>query len=160
MEISCTEENETHGGPSGRGVPNHATAAVPQTATIARDDATGVWTVTPPRTADRSTMRSVRAQLVDLLETEARAGRGRVRLVFDLRECALGLEALAFALRTLARYEAFMRARLERSAALVPRGNRAIKALCDAFLRAYTPVRPFAIEVAPERARAFAAAVE
>lgn len=93
-------------------------------------------------------------------ETDAEEGGGggtvrrRVRLLFDLRECAIGLPQLHFTVRTLLKNEAYMRRTLERSAALVP-PNRAVKALCDLFLRMYTPVRPFAIEIDYHKARAF-----
>lgn len=124
-----------------------------------RCDADGVlWVTPPPGTSDLATMRSCRKQLVEEVDRRHADPRGeRVRLLFDLRGCALGMAALQFTLRTLAKKEDYMRRTLERSAALLPGHNRAVKALADLFLRLYTPVRPFRIEVDEAAAHRFCA---
>ena len=122
-----------------------------------RWDDHGVLWVTPPAGVDDvRTMRQCRAQL----RAELDASEERVRLLFDLRSCTLGLAQLHFTVRTLLKNEAYMRVRLERSVALLPGGNRAVKALADLFLRMYTPVRPFRIEVDAHAAHAFVRTTE
>lgn len=114
------------------------------------DDHGVLWVTPPAGVDDLPTMRQCRAQL----RAELERCQGRVRLLFDLRRCTLGMAQLHFTVRTLLKNEAYMRLRLERSAALLP-GNRAVKALADLFLRLYTPVRPFRIEIEEGAAHAF-----
>lgn len=106
------------------------------------------------RDMDRAAARVARTQLRDAVEAEVARTRARVRLVFDLRDATVTLGHLRFALRTLATHEAFVRATIERSCALLP-PNRAVQALGDLFLALYTPVRPFRVHVDPDAARAY-----
>ena len=118
-----------------------------------RWDAHGVlWFTPPPAATDDAGMRRLRAQLRMAIEERRQAAR--VRVLFDLRDCPLGLPQLHFTLRTLWRHEAYMREALERSVALVPH-SAAVKALCDLFLYVYAPVRPFSIEIDEAAALAF-----
>ena len=112
-----------------------------------------LWVTPPSGLSDLEAMRRCREQLRDAIN--AQPDGARVRLLFDLRYCTLTLAALHFTVRTLLKNEAYMRARLERSAALMASDNRAVKPLVDLFLRIYTPVRPFRVETDVAAARVF-----
>ena len=119
-----------------------------------RWDEHGVLWVTPhAEVADTATMRQCRARLRQEINN-AQSKSGPVRLLFDLRQCTIGLAQLQFTVRTLLKNEAYLQSVVERSAVLLPL-NRATKALADVFLRMYTPVRPFSIEIDVSQAHAF-----
>lgn len=118
-----------------------------ETQTIRQED--GVILFTPPVTTDKAKMRELRAELVAEVERAPDA-----RILFDLRHCDLSFVHLTFTLRTLFRYEAYIRAHVDRSAATIPH-NHATKALCDIFLKMYTPVRPFRVFLDDSEAQSF-----
>ena len=115
-------------------------------------EADGTLLFAPRAAAEtKAQMRAMRFGLLRAVEATSSAG---ARILFDLRACDLSFRHLTFTLRTLATYEGYIRARVDRSAAIIPH-NRAAKLLCDLFLRAYTPVRPFAVFLDEEGAREF-----
>jgi hypothetical protein len=110
---------------------------------------------TPPSTSDLRAMRSAREDLRSRIDAHVSRTGCPARVLFDLRSCRIGTPQLEFTLRTLHKNEAYMHSHLHRSAALIPAHRPAVKALADLFLRVYTPVRPFCVEVDEEAARAF-----
>ena len=123
-----------------------------------RTDDKGHIIFVPPSTYRVVEMRDARHRLKTFVEDRYNETQTPVRILFDLRSCALGLPQMHFTLLHPKKNETFMRLRVERSVALVP-SNLAVKALCDLFLRLYTPVRPFSIEIDAEEAEKFLAMI-
>lgn len=109
---------------------------------------------TPPATSELTEMRRLRAELRADIDSAFASAGCPVRILFDLRHCRLGWPHVEFAVRTLLRNDAYIREKLARSAALIP-PSPATKALCDLFLRIYTPARPFAVHLEEAPALAF-----
>ena len=108
----------------------------------------------PRTTHDVAEMRRARDDLRSHIEAQYGQTQEPVCILFDLRECEISFAHLHFTVRTLLKNEAYMRARLRRSVALVP-PNRVVKLMSDLFLTVYTPVRPFSIEIEEPRAVSF-----
>ena len=117
--------------------------------TIVRDGNVVVFRP-PPGACSISEMRRAR----DALRATVDAQTLPASILFDLRDCALGPREVHFTVRTLVANEAFVKAHVQCSVALVPE-HRWVKYLADVFLLLYTPVRPFAVETDEAAAQQF-----
>lgn len=110
----------------------------------------GIIHFVPSTTYKVKEMRRMRAALLETLESHD----GTATILFDLQAVDLRPCHVWFTVKTLLRHEEYIKTKVERSAAIIF-NNRAAKFLADVFLKAYSPVRPFVVEISRENAMKF-----
>lgn len=100
----------------------------------------GIIHFKPFHTTERFQMDQYKEDLIQDMEHT----NGRVKVLFDMRDCSPGFCHVEYTIRVLVENEEYMKRKLEVSVALF-RYTRLTKLLCDAFMAVYTPVRPFYI---------------